>query len=126
MSSTVALAQGSERFEVLLKFFDNNEAAMAYNRQCRPRGSKINYDFLKIYNFIESELINQSATDNPTVSLQYIRERISVRRNTKQLELETTNMRLGCNTKATLDAKNHYESLSRYKITDFKQAIDKH
>lgn len=102
------------KYELLLRFFDMNEADFAYQRHCLNNSKGINKKFIETLDYVADELLAEATKENPSIDPEYIKAKILERRYNLQYKLDHENMMNGCNTSATDMAKAHYEEFSRY------------
>ena len=123
-SSSIANAAPVPKFEFLLRFFDLNEAASAYQRHCGNPGSKVDKTFLDTMKFITDELSAQDIKENPGLETKFIQSKILERRDNLQYRLDSANIKEGCGSKDSAMAKAHYEEFSRFDREQINQFID--
>ena len=121
--SSVAV-DSTTKFSFLLHFYDLNEAAFAYHRHCLERTDNINVNFLSTLEFVADELLAESIKTTPHMAPEDIVKKIVGRRDSIQYTLDLTNMKKGCHTSATEEAKAHYEEFSRYKRAEIIKFIN--
>lgn len=123
-SPVVANAALPTRFDFLISLFDLNEAGFAYHRHCLGANKPINAQFSNTLEFIEGELLIEALKNNPKASPASIKTKISERRYNLQYKLDSANIKKGCHSPASLQAREHYQNFSTYKKSKIRTIID--
>lgn len=122
--SPVANAAPNKKFDFLIRFFDLNEAAFAYQRHCLGRSEEIDQTFLKAMEFVADELFSEGIKNSPNVKPEYIKAKILERRYNIQYQLDNANIKEGCMSANSQLAQSHYKEFSRFNTAQVKQFID--
>lgn len=120
----VAKAEPRKKIDVLMSYFDMNEAAFAYHRHCLSRSGNINETFLRTLEFVADELFAEAVKNMPGTDPEYIKTKILERRYNLQYRLDQANIKEGCNSHPSIIAKQHYQELSNVKKSDVRKFID--
>lgn len=110
------------KFNFLLRFFDLNEAAFAYQRHCLGNTS-MDPTFLHTLEFVADALFDVAKEEDPKASDAYLKSEIMDRRDKLQYALDLANMKDGCGTPDSKLAEAHYREFSRYTIADIDHFI---
>lgn len=119
----IAHAKSSNRLEFLLRFYDLNEAAFAYHRHCLSTTEGLNHTFLRTLEFVTDELFVEAQKNDPAVNPDYIKAKILERRYNEQYRLDHAHIKEGCNSQASIIAKQHYQEFSKYNETEIRKLI---
>lgn len=122
--SQVASASPNRKLDFLLHFFDLNEAAFAYQRQCQAESEGINETFLRNLEFVADELFAAAVQKDPQISPDQIKERILERRSTLQYKLDHFYMSNDCSSAGAKTAQAHYEEFSRFNKSEVSKFIN--
>ena len=119
-----ANAANPNKLDFLLRFFDLNEAALAYHRHCLSQGESVNQNFINAMSRVTDNLYATTASSDPRLTHEQINGKILERRYKLQYQLDNANMKEGCQTKSSRVAEQHYRQLSGYSEADINRFIE--
>lgn len=122
--SSIACADSKRKFDFLLRFYDLNDAAFAYQRHCLSDDGAVSQAFLRTFEFVAEELLAEAKKVNPRLDPISIKDRMQKRQESILYELDFTYMKQGCGTQAAKTASAHYERFSGLSREDVARFID--
>ena len=108
----------------MLRFYDLNEEAFAYQRQCIAKTESINPTFLKNLEYVANALLDEAVKNDPAANPHYIRTQILERRYNIQYKLEHYYMSHSCSDKEVKRGQDHYEQFSLYNTDEIRKFIE--